>query len=243
MVEVDLEQLAHAYRLRPMSAAARERATISAAGCSGILLDIGGGRGSHAATWIGTGRYPIVVDPSQGMLASAKRLDGIALVQARSQRIPFKEDVASLAYFHLSIHYGDWEAALAEAFRVVKPKGRIEIWTMGHDSIQRSSLGRWFPRVAEIDTARFPDPSSLVKRCRASGSSVFVAEVNEPIVRRASEWIYAVRNRFVSTLQLLDDSEIDEGLERFADEYPHPNDLYRYELSLTRISTVVRPLR
>jgi SAM-dependent methyltransferase len=177
------------------------------------------------------------------MLEGAQKRHGVTVVRARSQQLPLKDDVASLAYFHLSIHYGDWQDALDEASRVVAPGGRVEIWTMRHDALRRSSLGRWFPRVVEIDIERFPDPELLVEHCRASGSSVAVAEVSESIVRPAREWADAVRGRFVSTLQLLDDSEIEAGLERFEAEYCNPDDPYHYSLRLTRISMVVRPLR
>jgi SAM-dependent methyltransferase len=243
MAEIDLDHLADAYRLRPMSDAARERAVVSARGCSGVLLDVGGGNGGHAAAWRGSDRFPIVVDPSSAMLEGARRDRGINVVRARSQNLPLNDDLASLAYFHLSIHYGDWVAALDEAFRVVAPGGRIEIWTMSHEAIRRSSLGRWFPRIVEIDSARFPDPELLAVRCSTSGSAVAVTAVSEPIVRRAGEWAEAVRGRFVSTLQLLTDSEIDEGLNRFLVEHPDADEPYSYELRLTRISTVVRPLR
>ncbi len=177
------------------------------------------------------------------MLELARRHDGLAFVQSRSQRLPLRNDVAALAYFHLSIHYGDWKAALDEAFRVVAPGGRIEIWTMEPDAIERSSLGRWFPSVIEIDTQRFPDPGRIAERCLANGSPAEVSRSSETIVRSAAEWERAVRGRFVSTLQLLDDDEIDEGLERFATELPNPESPHRYELELTRVGTVVRALR
>ncbi len=243
MAEIDLDDLADAYRLRPMSDAAKERAEGSARGCSGVLLDVGGGTGAHAAAWQGTNRYPIVIDPSSAMLERARRDHGMSVIRAESQSLPLRDDLASLAYFHLSIHYGDWAAALNEAFRVVAPGGRIEIWTMSHEAIQRSSLGHWFPRVVEIDSERFPDPGLLAERCSMSGSAVAVTAESEPIVRRAGEWADAVRGRFVSTLQLLTEPEIDDGLKHFFAEYPDAHEPYRYELRLTRISTVIRPLR
>lgn len=243
MADIDLERLADSYHLRPMSSDAHARATAAADGCSGWLLDIGGGTGSHAATWRGWGRLPVVVDSSPAMLEQARQNEGLTVVQARSQRLPLENDVAALAYFHLSIHYGDWKAALDEAFRVVAPGGRIEVWTIAPDAIERSSLGRWFPRVIEIDTERFPDPRQIAERCRANGSSAEMSRTGESIVRSAREWERAVRGRFVSTLQLLDDTEIDEGLARFAAECPNPESLYRYELELTRVGTVVQTLR
>ncbi|MEN8040335.1 MAG: class I SAM-dependent methyltransferase [Actinomycetota bacterium] len=243
MADVDLEWLARSYDLRPMSKAARQRAETSALGLAGRLVDVGGGRGEHAGAWVGPGRSPIVVDPSRAMVAEADMVPGVRVVSARAQHLPFRDGTASLAYFHLSIHYGDWMRALDEAMRVVRPGGRIEIWTMGHEAIKRSSLATWFPRVAEIDLVRFPDPEDLTRYCIERGGLVEVSEVIEPIVRSAGEWMTAVRGRFVSTLQLLDADDMADGLARFASAYPDPSTPYRYDMALTRISTTVQRLR
>jgi SAM-dependent methyltransferase len=239
MVEIDLDRLAVAYDLRPMSDAAHARAVSSARGCSGWLLDIGGGTGGHGAAWREHGQLPIVIDPSLGMLERARSASNVTVVQAHAQSLPFKNDTAALAYFHLSIHYGDWRKAIDEALRVVVPGGRVEVWTMAPEAIERSSLGQWFPRVVEIDTERFPDPDLIAQHCRLEGASVDVSVAREPVARRAADWAEAVRGRFVSTLQLLDDDEIDEGLARFAEQHNNPDSIYRYELGFTRITTVV----
>ncbi len=239
MFEIDLDRLAEAYRLRPMSRHARERAVLSARGCTGWMLDIGGGGGDHAATWCEHGQQPIVVDPSSGMLRRAGNRAGLGIVKAESRRLPFQEDSCSLAYFHLSIHYGNWRDAIDEAFRVVAPRGRIEVWTINPAAIEHSSLGRWFPKVVEIDTARFPDPADIVDHCTSRSGSVGMSVTTEPRARRVGDWCEAVRSRFVSTLQLLDDEEIDDGLARFAVEYPDVDAEYSYELELTRVSIVV----
>jgi len=243
MEPVDLDHLADAYRLRPMSAHARGRSIVSAQGCTGWLLDVGGGSGSHAATWMDAMRaddiHPVVVDPSPAMLGNAIGDPGLALVRAEAQRLPLRDSTCGLAYFHLSIHYGDWPTAIDEAFRVVAPGGRIEVWTIAPAAIERSSLGRWFPRVIEIDTARFPDPADIARHCESRGGAVSVSSVNEPIARRAGDWREAVRGRFVSTLQFLDDEQIEVGLAKFTEEFPDEESEYPYHLELTRISTVV----
>ena len=239
MADIDFDELADAYRLRPMSNAARSRAEVSSNGCQGLLLDIGGGCGDHAAVWVGARRFPVVVDPAPAMLLQASHHDGVAVVGATAQALPFRDDVAALAYFHLSIHYGDWRRSIAEARRVTRPGGRIEIWTMDRRAIARSSLGRWFPRVVEIDQERFPDPADLAGRLASHGRHVEISATREPIDRSAGDWADAVRARFVSTLQLLDDVEIAEGLARFAAVYPQPGSRYRYDLELTRISATV----
>ncbi len=239
MVEIDLDQLADAYRLRPMSNAARTRADISSTGCQGLLLDIGGGTGDHAAVWVGNQKHPVVVDPASGMLERAVGRAGVAAVMATSQALPFQDRVAALAYFHLSIHYGDWRRSIDEALRVTRPGGRIEIWTMDSEAIARSSLGQWFPRVVEIDQDRFPDPADLARRLAQGCRSVEISSVSELIDRSASDWAEAVTARFVSTLQLLDDDQIADGLARFSAAHPEPDGRYRYELVFTRVSARV----
>jgi ubiquinone/menaquinone biosynthesis C-methylase UbiE len=239
MVDIDLDQLADAYRLRPMSTAARARAELSSDGCQGLLLDIGGGTGDHAAAWVGAKRFPVVVDPASAMLTRASRHGGVAVVRATAQALPFQDHVAALAYFHLSIHYGDWRRSIAEALRVTRPGGRIEVWTMDREAIARSSLGRWFPKVVEIDQERFPDPADLARQLASNGRSVAISSTSETVDRSAADWADAVRARFVSTLQLLDDAEIAEGLAGFDAAHPDPDGRYRYELVLKRISTTV----
>ena len=239
MVEIDLDSLATGYKLRPVSSAARARAELSSGGCKGLLLDIGGGTGDHAAVWVGEQRLVVVVDPASAMLLRASRHRGVAVVGATAQALPFRDHVATLAYFHLSIHYGDWRRSIAEALRVTRPGGRIEIWTMDREAIARSSLGRWFPEVVEIDQNRFPDPKDLAGRLASKGGTVEITSTSELIDRSASDWADAVRARFVSTLQLLDDAQITEGIARFKAAHPDPDARYRYELLLTRISTTV----
>ncbi len=239
MVDIDLDSLAAAYSLRPMSDAQRRRAAVSALGCTGVLLDIGGGTGAHAAFWRDDGRLPVVVDPSTAMVDKARGIRSVLVVRGRSQELPFRSDSCGLAYFHLSIHYGDWARSLDEAFRVVSPGGRVEVWTMSHEAIARSSLGTWFPRVVEIDTARFPDTPEVARHCRMKGTGVDVTTTSEPIERRVRDWQRAIRGRFVSTLQLLTDDEIEEGLARFAARHQPEDALYRYTLRLTRVSTTV----
>jgi len=243
MTYIDLDRLADAYRLRPMSAHAHNRALAAAQGCGGWLLDIGGGAGLHGATWkqelTEHEVRPVIIDPSPAMLAQAGRITGLGLVMAEAQRLPMSDNTCGLAYFHMSIHYGEWPKAVDEALRVVAPGGRVEVWTIAPAAIERSSLGRWFPRVVEIDTARFPEPVDIAGHCVSRGGTVSVSSVTEPIVRRAGDWTEAVRGRFVSTLQLLGDEEIEAGLAEFAAEFPDEDAEYAYSMELTRISTVV----
>jgi ubiquinone/menaquinone biosynthesis C-methylase UbiE len=202
---------------------------------TGPLLDVGGGQGAHAETWLGEGRSAIVVDPAHEMCSVAATRPGVAVVSGRSQALPFIDACAGLVYFHLSIHYGPLHDALSEACRVARPGARIEIWTFTPEAMKFSALATWFPSVGAIDARRFPPIDEITTDLSRCCASVEVEAVPEQVERTAASWQEAVHNRFVSTLQLVPDAEIERGLARFADVFPDPADTYRYTIDFVRI--------
>lgn len=205
-----------------------------------VGLDIGGGPGEHTVAWSALGALAVVVDPAGAMnrlAASAGRV----VVCARAEQLPFRTDSVDLAYFHLSIHHTDFVAALGEAVRVTRQGGRIEIITLGPRHHRSSFLQRWFPRVAELDAARFPDPEAIVAELTRLGCDVVATTEIEPKRRPAREWIAAVEARFVSTLQLLDDVEIAAGLDAMRSGTADLDADVAYEMVWERIGAVVLP--
>ncbi len=235
MAEYDLDHLSSAYDHRPISDAGVARARLSSNGIVGVALDIGGGRGEHANVMRSPDRTAIVVDVAESMAVRAKTAGATAVVGS-SANLPFGTDTASLAYFHLSIHYGPWRRVLDEAMRVVRPGGRIDIWTFNQQGLAQSSLAQWFPRVFDIDVGRFPAPVAMATHLSDRGALVAIEEHVEPADRSAAEWEAAVRARFVSTLQVLSETELDDGLARFRAVYPNDGDRYRYDVRFIRIS-------
>ena len=75
MAEVDLERLAAAYHLRSeRGVATRMAPVLEIAGltASDLVVDVGGGRGAHAAVIAAaTGAHAVVLDPSRGMVTEA----------------------------------------------------------------------------------------------------------------------------------------------------------------------------
>lgn len=236
MDSVDLDRLASAYAYRPPSDASIERAeqagSLLATGAR--VLDAGGGPGNHSLAWNRQGHDPVLLDPSMTMLAGARE-QGITVVRATAQAMPFRARCFSLVWFHLSIHYGDWRASVDEALRVIDDGGRIEIWTFGADHYENSFLTSWFPSVAVIDAGRFPDPGALTGYLTQRASTVSVTHPIETVVRTAGEWIPAIEAGFVSTLQLLSNEERDRGIAAIQHRYPDPAEQIAYELRFTRI--------
>jgi SAM-dependent methyltransferase len=248
MGEVDLERLAAGYRHRPASRASLRRAAAEASaaglGPGTVALDVGGGRGEHAAVFAGTGAVAVVLDRSGTMAAAAGRRPGVAAVVGDARRMPVRDAVASLVYFHVSLHYGGWETMLAEAARVARPDGVVSVWTFSTEHFGASFPARWFPSVPAIDRERFPEPSAVAARLAALGlSEVTVTAGPEEVERRAGDWAAAAAAGFISTLQLLPPGELAGGLARFREAHPDPDERLRYILDYRRIAGRVPRLR
>lgn len=234
-MSVDLESLAAGYAHRPTSsqglARARRAARSVSLGAGDMALDIGGGRGAHAAVWADLGALALVADPARGMATVAAGRRGVLPVRAVAQQLPFASSLMSLVYFHLSIHYGDWRRSLDEALRVLRPAGKCWIWTMGAEHHRSSFLTRWFPSVGAIDTDRFPPPEQIARYLASRGALVKTGREVEHREMPARVWRAAAEAGFVSTLQLITDEELRSGLIAFDETYPDPDEVVDYVLT------------
>lgn len=239
MAEVDLSRLAAGYRYREASTASLDRARATGADlpARARIVDIGGGPGHHAAVWADQGHFPVVLDPAADMTRPA-RDRGLTVVLGVSQAMPFQDEAFDLAWFHLSLHYGDWRLAVSEAVRVTGQVGRVEIWTLAADHHAVSLLARWFPSVQSIDDARFPDSMAVETYLDDRVRSVTRTKVVEYKRWAAGEWATAAEAGFVSTLQLVGTEELEAGLAAFGEEYPDPSTEITYELRFDRVVAI-----
>lgn len=242
-VPVDLEDLAAGYGHRPTSGAglarARRAGQAAALRPGDVAIDIGGGRGQHARVWREMGAVALVVDPARAMVLEAAALPGVRSIRGRAQQLPLRDNAVTLAYFHLSIHYGNWRAALAEAQRVLRPGGQCWIWTMGERHHRNSILARWFPSVGDIDAARFPDPVAIADHLRLTCRHVDAGQEVEMKARPSGEWRAAVAARFVSTLQLIPPEEFLAGLAAIDSRYQDPAEPIEYALTFDWIQATM----
>lgn len=229
---MDLEALAGGYRHRPPSTAALEHAARAVSGlpAGSWAVDVGAGRGHHAAEWAYRGYRSVALEPGAAMASAASTKAGVSVVRGRAQSMPFGDATLGLVYFHLSLHYGDWRRSIAESARVLRPEGRCVIWTLGERHHRTSMLARWFPSVGDIDAARFPEPALVAGRLEEAGHDVETGTEVEVVHRTAGDWLDAVRAGFVSTLQLIDALELSAGMAAFRDAHPDLEEQVSYEL-------------
>jgi len=243
MGPVDLEDLAVGYRQRPTTQAAAARAAragdAARLGPGDLALDLGGGRGRHATVWAQRGARAVVVDAARGMVRVAATQPGVDAICASTQALPLRDDSTRLAYFHLSLHYGDWRMSLNEVIRVLASGGECWIWTMGEAHHRASFLARWFPSVGDIDAERFPEPGIVAEFLAARAESVTTGTEVEQRTMSAGRWRDAAAARFVSTLQLISPAELSRGLAEFDAAYPDPSHPIDYVLTFDWIQASV----
>ncbi len=93
------------------------------------VLDVGMGTGlvaKQAALLVGDPSLITGVDPSPGMIRSAKLPDGVTVVEGRAERIPLPDggyDFLSMGY--ALRHVSDMSVAFAEFRRMLNPGGKV----------------------------------------------------------------------------------------------------------------------
>jgi len=105
-------------------------------------LDLGAEDGSLAASWRGAGRTTLLVD----LDATPLRRAGASAVAADATQLPFADGSFDLVVLSAILeHVVDAGAALAEAARVLRPKGRIVAYVPWDGAVV--FLKRWARRL------------------------------------------------------------------------------------------------
>ena len=134
------------------------------------MLDVGCGTGRLSALLAERGAKVWGIDPSAEMLAEARRRlpRGVGLKQGQAEALPFRRDWFERAVLWLSVHLVERDRTFRELDRVLGPGGRVVLATFPTNSFGRSWPARFFPSLAPIDRARFPEPEALANELRAA---------------------------------------------------------------------------
>ena len=143
----------------------RKKATAIIAPRAGMkILDIAAGTGSSSRPLADAGADVIALDFSQGMLDAGKRRNpDLTFIQGDALKLPFGENEFDVATISFGLrNTSSAKAALADAFRVVKPGGRMVVVEFSHPTnrifrtIYMKYLMRALPAIAK-KTSSNPD--------------------------------------------------------------------------------------
>lgn len=218
------ERLAPSYeRHRPVTAADRRRLRFMLERCpvpaAGSVLEIGCGTGRLLRTLEGMAPVGRVagVDPEPEMLARAGALE---VHLARAESLPLPAGSFDLAFSWLAFHHvGDKPAAAREMLRVLRPGGHAAIWTLTPEHVLRFHLNPYFPSLTAVDLPRFEAPESWMALLAEAGFDPVLEQ--QLRLRRSTttgRLATAVRDRYLSTFDLLPPEEFEAGTRRLESE-------------------------
>jgi ubiquinone/menaquinone biosynthesis C-methylase UbiE len=179
----------------------------------------------------GTGRFTFGVsavketrtcglDASFEMLEQALAKDEsreILWIGGDGQRLPFRSGIFDCVYMTLVIHHiKNRRLAIREMYRALNKGGRCVIVTSSHARLKTHVL-RDFPAVIAIDLKRFPTIPWIKGAMKRVGFQE-VRHYNIPSKQNyvsTRDYLERVRNRYISTLTLLNEEEFQKGLKVF----------------------------
>jgi ubiquinone/menaquinone biosynthesis C-methylase UbiE len=188
------------------------------------VLDVGCGTGLLARALVERGARVWGVDPSEEMLQQARANTGgkVPLKRARAEALPFKNGWFDRAVFRLVVHLLDRAQAFEESARVLAPSGRIVVASFAPESLDRFWVSRVFPQVAELDRGRFPNVAELTAELATAGfGGVHGRRIAQTSRLPRDDALERIRGQYISTLRLLDEQTLAEGLVRAERELPN----------------------
>jgi SAM-dependent methyltransferase len=186
------------------------------------VLDIGCGTGSYTDLFQkltqAQGYRVFGIDPSEGMLAKARRKNPqVVFLLGSASQIPSEGGFFDFAYLTDVIHHvPDVPAMFHEIRRVLKPGGKLCIVTQSHRQIALRPTSQFFPGTVAIDQARYPAIPAIVAAGRGAGLSVLKLETlfEGDEVELEAPYLELVLKKGYSMLRLLSEAAYQAGLAR-----------------------------
>jgi SAM-dependent methyltransferase len=182
---------------------------------TGRYLDIGCGTGNYTIALSETGVNLTGVDPSALMLEPARAKNSeIEWKTGRAEKLPFAgasfEGVLATLTIH---HWEDLEKSFAEVDRVLKPDGRLVIFTSTAEQMKNYWLKFYFPQMLEASWKQMPSPAAIENALRNNGFEIVDTEKYFVSQDLADLFLYSGKQRPEMYL----DENIRAGISSFSD--------------------------
>ena len=188
-----------------------------------------------------TGCSCVGLDRSAAMLGQARsKLPEIPFVLGDASRVPLALGCCDAVCGSMFLHHVPEERrpdVVAEACRLLAA-GHFVLVTVSHEHIETGTMARFFPEIVPIDKARFPPTARIRHWFEAAGfRAVRSEEIREPAAAIDQAFLDWMRNKPISTLELIGEAAFQRGVDRIREELDRRGDNPAEER--TRSSTLV----
>ena len=195
---------------------------------TGLYLDLACGTGNYTTTLANQGYSFCGVDQSEKMLAVARQKSSdIDWRLANVENMPFDDNTFDGIICTLAIHlFNDINDIFPEAARVLKPGGRIVLFTAWAEQMHHYWLNHYFPIAMERSTEEMPREQMVKDALRQAGLRNFYEEPFFVPPDLKDLFLYGGKHRpeiyfdpefrdGISTFRsLIDPDELETGLEK-----------------------------
>jgi ubiquinone/menaquinone biosynthesis C-methylase UbiE len=184
------------------------------------ILDIGCGTGNQLVANRTTKPRGLFVglDRSREMLRQAQpKSQDIAWLQADGAMLPFRSQSFDFVTCQHALHHLRHKASMLQSvFRVLRPGGRLVIYTVLPQESKDWLYYEYFPEAYPVDLGDFWPAESIIATMRAAGfGTVMAYRKHVHYEQNMQEWLNAVRRRDItSQLMVISDAAYAAGLRR-----------------------------
>ncbi|OJJ14197.1 MerR family transcriptional regulator [marine bacterium AO1-C] len=131
-----------------------------------LYLDIGCGTGSYTIALAQQGIQFIGVEPSERMLDEARQKSSVVeWKQGKAEAIPLADEAVNGVLTSMTLHHWqNLEAGFKELYRVLKPQGKVVIFTSTPSQMRGYWLNHFFPTMLKDSIVQMP-AYDLVESC------------------------------------------------------------------------------
>jgi len=211
-------------------------------GNDGVYLDIGCGTGNYSNKLQEKGVNLIGIDPSEVMLDKAKKLNQqIDWRIGTAENTGLKNEEVEGIVGSLTIHHwSDLEKAFQELYRILKPAGRIVLFTSSPMQMKGYWLNHYFPKMMEASSSQMPALESVNLAITKAGFGKFKSipySIHEGL---QDQFLYAGKHN--PSLYL--NAEVRKGISSFsslsnASEVRHGLENLKRDISSRKINDVI----
>jgi len=199
---------------------------------NGLYLDIGCGTGNYTIALSQKGLMIDGIDPSIEMLKVARSKNSkIKWLQATAEDVPVATQSIDGIICSLTIHHWhDLSSAFKELHRVLKPKGKVVIFTSTPEQMKGYWLNHYFPKMLQDSIQQMPSEEVVLSAMKDVGFSNIVTEQYNVKTDLQDLFLYAgknypklyldsqVRNGISSFSSLANSEEVETGLEKLEED-------------------------